>query len=107
MFGVALDPVTSAAEIETVLEEDPQDPHDMEALKNAHGYVKTLGVQQIRVAGFVTVCPDSGLFERTKINRSIPEGRGMTLWAYNAGAASIGTATLTFNLIHYGVWLRD
>lgn len=107
IFGLAKGAVDTAAEIETVVEEDPQDAVGMVAMLNKFSYVKALGVLQTKAGAFVTQVPDSGLFEKTVLNISVPEGDELVYWVYNGGVAAFGTGVFFMNAVHYGVWLND
>lgn len=100
----------SAAEVEEALEADPSSSQDVPNVEKAKRFIHmwpgaapgTGGLFRNADGGFFfSVTPKGG-------GISLREGTGMGWTVANpAGGATLPSATWTFNLKYYGVWLRD
>ncbi len=109
MFGIAAN--ASAAEIEAIIEADPQNPHDDDS-RGKGVFIKLLrliGQDELQIP--LASAPGQLMeFELSygKNGWSIPQGEALSYWAYNMQAGALTTGTI-FNIAaeHLGVWLRD
>ncbi len=115
IFGAACN--MSAAEIETALEEDPQDSSEA-TLRSQQAWMKPLffltgdgigGAFGLGGAGGAGVAI-TGVVPMMEfpVNWSIREGQAFSWWLYNmqAGALTTGSKIILF-AEYYGVWLND
>ncbi len=95
----------SAAQIELVLEADPQSSFDKDETADGQ-WVKPCGVFPFEdTEGSLT--PGMPYIEIV-VNWSIPEGQAFQMWVYNQNATPTTTGlTINFFMEIFGVWLRD
>ncbi len=107
MIGVCCN--MNAAEVEAAIEADPQGRTDDET-RGKGTFIKLLMVLGLLDTAFPT--PDGGrVFHREvkygKNGWSIPEGKTLSLFAYNSGSALTSGTVVLFSAEHFGVYLRD
>lgn len=94
----------SLAQLEAILEQDPQDDFDPDEREISRRRIHKLGYLQVTNGGPVGVA----LEIRRKIQWSYPEGSSMNYFIYNIGGAALDAANnVRFFCTHTGVWLRD
>ncbi len=109
-FGMAIN--LGAAEIEAIMEQDPQDSTDPIPLNTASWIRPLWTISRAMTEGVLggagPAVGHSAQFLKVSVQWSVPEGQELVYWVYNqdTDAISIG-GLITIFAQHYGVWLRD
>ncbi len=101
LIGIALN--MSQAEIETLLEDDPQSSTAI-VPRGLGQYIKLLGIIPAGGTGGVL---NNGNPIHTKVNWSVPEGDQMVYFMYNMDTVTLQAFGVNFFSQYTGVWLRD
>ncbi len=99
-----------AAEVEALMEADPQAPSDDDS-RGIGVFVKTLfqvGKKELTIPAAASGRHLMAEISYGKNGWSIPEDQPWSVWAFNAGTGALTTGTV-FRIFaeHFGVWLRD